>query len=168
MADTGECRLHISAVVHFAAETSACDLWHHSLLADYRCATRPVAFVFHPLCKSALSGGTAKQTPSCVVVAISCQQASRCCLTWVVVFAIIRRYPQRAASLDGLSKIVPGYQSDMPAFGNVLSDREILTALAYIRSAWPANILRRSGKSPRETRSPTSSDWQHRPAPLTR
>jgi mono/diheme cytochrome c family protein len=31
----------------------------------------------------------------------------------------------------------PGYQSDMPAFGSVLSDAEIGAVLAYIKSTWP-------------------------------
>ena len=30
----------------------------------------------------------------------------------------------------------PGYQSDMPAFGNTLSDAEIRSVLAYIKSRW--------------------------------
>ena len=30
----------------------------------------------------------------------------------------------------------PGYQSDMPAFGSTLSDREIWDVLAYIKSRW--------------------------------
>jgi mono/diheme cytochrome c family protein len=34
----------------------------------------------------------------------------------------------------------PGYQSDMPAFGNTLSDDEIWAVLAYINSRWPREI----------------------------
>ena len=34
-----------------------------------------------------------------------------------------------------------GYVSDMPAFGNVLSDREIIAVLAYIKSTWPPQAL---------------------------
>lgn len=33
--------------------------------------------------------------------------------------------------------VVAGYESDMPAFGDVLSDEEIRAALAYIKSTWP-------------------------------
>ena len=33
-----------------------------------------------------------------------------------------------------------GYQSDMPAFGGVLTDREIRSVLAYIASNWSAEI----------------------------
>lgn len=32
----------------------------------------------------------------------------------------------------------PGYLSDMPAYGEVLDDREIIATLAYIKSTWPA------------------------------
>lgn len=38
---------------------------------------------------------------------------------------------------DGLGAIVPGYESDMPAFGSFLSDEEIRAVLAYIKSTWP-------------------------------
>lgn len=38
---------------------------------------------------------------------------------------------------DGLGAVVPGYESDMPAFGNILSDEELLVVLAYIKSTWP-------------------------------
>jgi mono/diheme cytochrome c family protein len=33
-----------------------------------------------------------------------------------------------------------GYESDMPGFADTLSDDQIRAALAYIKSAWPANI----------------------------
>lgn len=33
-----------------------------------------------------------------------------------------------------------GYQSDMPAFGRALSDRQIWAVLAYIKSTWPPEI----------------------------
>ena len=41
---------------------------------------------------------------------------------------------------NGPSEIVAGYQSDMPAFKAVLSDRAIIAVLAYIKSTWPADI----------------------------
>ena len=31
----------------------------------------------------------------------------------------------------------PGYQSDMPAYANTLTDDEIWAVLAYIKSSWP-------------------------------
>lgn len=37
----------------------------------------------------------------------------------------------------GVGAIVPGYQSDMPAFGGILSDTQIRAVLAYIKSTWP-------------------------------
>ena len=37
----------------------------------------------------------------------------------------------------GLAAIAPGYESDMPAFEDVLSDDEIRTILDYIKSTWP-------------------------------
>ena len=43
----------------------------------------------------------------------------------------------------GASGIVPGYQSDMPGFEDILSDREIEAVLSYIKSTWPPEIRRR-------------------------
>lgn len=37
----------------------------------------------------------------------------------------------------GLQAIAPGYQSDMPAFGDTLDDAQITTVLDYIKSTWP-------------------------------
>lgn len=37
----------------------------------------------------------------------------------------------------GVSAVVPGYESDMPAFEGTLSDAEIAAVLAYIKSNWP-------------------------------
>ena len=37
----------------------------------------------------------------------------------------------------GVGAIVPGYESDMPTFENVISDDEIAAALAFIKSTWP-------------------------------
>lgn len=38
---------------------------------------------------------------------------------------------------EGMSALVPGYDSDMPAFGEILSDAEIAAALDFIKSTWP-------------------------------
>lgn len=38
---------------------------------------------------------------------------------------------------DGVGAVVPGYESDMPVFADVLSDAEIAAALIYIKSTWP-------------------------------
>ena len=37
----------------------------------------------------------------------------------------------------GMSALVPGYDSDMPAFEGILSDEEIMAVLAFIKSTWP-------------------------------
>ncbi len=37
----------------------------------------------------------------------------------------------------GLQAIVPGYESDMPAFEGVLTDEEIASILDYLKSTWP-------------------------------
>ena len=36
-----------------------------------------------------------------------------------------------------------GYQSDMPAYAQLLSDADIAAVLAYIKSTWPAEVLAR-------------------------
>ena len=42
---------------------------------------------------------------------------------------------------DGISPLAPpDYESDMPAFGGVLTDQEILAVIAYIKAQWPADI----------------------------
>lgn len=38
---------------------------------------------------------------------------------------------------DGLEALVPGYETDMPAFGETLSDTEILLILEHIQRHWP-------------------------------
>jgi len=35
----------------------------------------------------------------------------------------------------------PGYQSDMPAYGALLSDEDIIAVLAYIKSSWPPKAI---------------------------
>jgi len=47
----------------------------------------------------------------------------------------------------GVAGILPGYQSDMPAYGNILSDREIWAVIAYVKSRWPEAVRKRQ---PRE------------------
>ncbi len=45
---------------------------------------------------------------------------------------------------QGIAAFAPsGYESDMPAFGDVLSDAEIWAILAFIKSSWPEDIRRR-------------------------
>lgn len=39
---------------------------------------------------------------------------------------------------EGVAAVIGGsYESDMPAFDGVLTDKEILAALAFIKSTWP-------------------------------
>ena len=38
---------------------------------------------------------------------------------------------------NGPAAIIPGYESDMPAFGDSLGDDEIRRVLDYIKSTWP-------------------------------
>lgn len=40
----------------------------------------------------------------------------------------------------------PGYQSDMPAFSETLSDEGIWAVLAYIKSSWPPEIRKAQGE----------------------
>lgn len=35
----------------------------------------------------------------------------------------------------------PGYESDMPAYREILTDEEIIAVLAYIKSTWPPKVL---------------------------
>lgn len=43
----------------------------------------------------------------------------------------------------------PDYQTDMPAFGDVLSDDEIRAVLDYIKSRWPEEVRARQAESTR-------------------
>ena len=45
---------------------------------------------------------------------------------------------------DGVAKAanMPGYESDMPAFAGVLSDRDINAVLSFIKAQWPDRIRR--------------------------
>jgi mono/diheme cytochrome c family protein len=44
------------------------------------------------------------------------------------------------------------YQSDMPAFGEVLTDEQIRDVLAYIKSRWPARIQEAQAQMSRQGR----------------
>lgn len=41
----------------------------------------------------------------------------------------------------------PGYESDMPAFGGILSDADIWAVLAFIKSSWPEDTRRRQAET---------------------
>lgn len=42
-----------------------------------------------------------------------------------------------AITKHGPGALVPGYESDMPGFADVLTDAEIVAILAYLKSTWP-------------------------------
>lgn len=52
----------------------------------------------------------------------------------------------------GQSLAPAGFKSGMPAFADVLSDREILASMAYIKSRWPSEISRRHDALNRQAR----------------
>jgi len=43
----------------------------------------------------------------------------------------------------GPGALVPGYQSDMPAFADKLSDADIWAVISFIESTWPPDIRER-------------------------
>jgi mono/diheme cytochrome c family protein len=45
-----------------------------------------------------------------------------------------------------------GYESDMPAFGNVLPDSDIRAVLAFIESRWPPEVVRLRNEMLEQTR----------------
>ena len=48
--------------------------------------------------------------------------------------------------LGGGANAPPGFQSNMPGFGDSLTDSEIWASLAYIKSLWPETIRRRQAR----------------------
>jgi mono/diheme cytochrome c family protein len=44
---------------------------------------------------------------------------------------------------NGISEIVPGYQTDMPKYRDILSGSDIWAVLSFIESSWPPNIRAR-------------------------
>lgn len=47
---------------------------------------------------------------------------------------------------QGVSAMVPDYESDMPAYADILTDAEIWAVLAYIKSRWPQPIQDRQAE----------------------
>jgi mono/diheme cytochrome c family protein len=43
----------------------------------------------------------------------------------------------------GIAAMLPGYETDMPAYKDVLSDADIWAVLSFIESTWPADIRAR-------------------------
>lgn len=52
----------------------------------------------------------------------------------------------RITKLGGQAEAPPGFKSNMPGFGNLFSDAEILAVLAYIKSRWPEPIRMRQAE----------------------
>ena len=50
---------------------------------------------------------------------------------------------------NGVGSVVPGYESDMPAFKGVLTDREIWAVISFIESTWPPDIRERQERMSR-------------------
>jgi mono/diheme cytochrome c family protein len=44
---------------------------------------------------------------------------------------------------NGTAELIPGYETDMPAYKDVLSDADIWAVLSFIESTWPADIRER-------------------------
>ena len=42
-----------------------------------------------------------------------------------------------AMTKSGIGAVVPGYESDMPAFDGVLTDGEIVAILSFVKANWP-------------------------------
>lgn len=49
----------------------------------------------------------------------------------------------------GVAGVVPGYQSDMPAYADILSDQQIWAVIAYIKSRWPEAVRMRQPRDGR-------------------
>jgi mono/diheme cytochrome c family protein len=45
-----------------------------------------------------------------------------------------------AITAQGVSGMVPGYESDMPAFKSALTDQQIWAVIAFIKKSWPTEI----------------------------
>lgn len=65
-------------------------------------------------------------------------------------------HPDRALfeiTRDGIAAHAPkGYESDMPAFDQTLSDADIWAVLAYIKSRWPPQIRERQARLSQQAR----------------
>jgi mono/diheme cytochrome c family protein len=44
---------------------------------------------------------------------------------------------------NGTAGMVPGYETDMPAYKDILSDADIWAVLSFIESTWPQDIRER-------------------------
>jgi mono/diheme cytochrome c family protein len=44
---------------------------------------------------------------------------------------------------NGTAAMIPGYETDMPAYNEILSDADIWAVLSYIESTWASSIRER-------------------------
>ncbi len=51
---------------------------------------------------------------------------------------------------NGTAGMMPGYETDMPAYKDVLSDADIWAVLSFIESTWPADIRERQQRLDRQ------------------
>src|SRR6266581_701884 len=47
---------------------------------------------------------------------------------------------------NGIAGLVPGYETDMPAYKDILGDADIWAVLSFIESTWPADIRARHAR----------------------
>jgi mono/diheme cytochrome c family protein len=52
---------------------------------------------------------------------------------------------------NGMAAIVPGYETDMPAYKDILSDADIWAVLSFVESTWPADIRNRQQRMNRSS-----------------
>jgi mono/diheme cytochrome c family protein len=51
---------------------------------------------------------------------------------------------------NGTAGMMPGYETDMPAYRDILSDADIWAVLSFIENAWPADIRERQQRTNRQ------------------
>jgi mono/diheme cytochrome c family protein len=51
---------------------------------------------------------------------------------------------------NGTAGIMPGYETDMPAYKDILTDADIWAALSFIESTWPPDIRERQRRLNRQ------------------
>ena len=51
---------------------------------------------------------------------------------------------------NGTAAMIPGYETDMPAYKEILSDADIWAVLSYIESTWASSIRERQQRMNRQ------------------
>ena len=52
---------------------------------------------------------------------------------------------------NGTAAMMPGYETDMPAYRDILSDTDIWAVISFIESTWAPDIRERQGRMNRQT-----------------